>query len=1040
MKDTTRRGFLRGVTAAGIVATGVGITAKAATDDNESQVHRFLGTSPAKVVDPDESAESTYFTSDFSTWEEAYAAEESLIEDIQEEGSVLLLNDGALPLAYGSSVSLLGRSSVDLVYGGTGSGAITSSTVSNLREAMEGAGFSVNPMLWEFYENSGVTRSLDIWAGRETYSDAGEVPISDYTDEVISSYDSYNDAAIVTFSRYGGEGTDLHAGVGILDLQDDEIDVLEHAHEHFDKVIVIINSSNAMGLGNLAEHGVDACLWIGFPGQTGIDAVAEMLCGTRSPSGKLADVLASSSLSAPAMVNFGDYQYSNSPGGLADSLSTKTVLTDSSGAEHVLTNAYGYLVEPMGIYVGYRYYETRYEDCVLGRGNARGSAGCFNSGDSWCYASEVSFPFGFGLSYTTFEQTLDSVVVNSDDTATVTVTVRNTGGLSGKDVVEVYVQAPYEEGGIEKSAIQLCGFAKTGSLEAGESETLDIDVRFYDFASFDMAENQCWVLDGGTYYLAIGNGAHEALNNVLAAKGCTIADGMDAEGDASKVHPFDYGGRVWTEDPDSGYEVTSRFEKADLNHYAPGAVTYLARADWQGTWPVCMDDVEATDEMIEDLENDYSSLPTEETEVIYGADNGLTITDLIGVDYDDGDWDLLLDELTFDESVELVHRGASQTAPCASIGFPGTIDRDGPAGFGRCTYREDPTDSGTATGTYCAGSPSSVVIASTWNRDLAYRRGQAVGEDGYWSGTAGWWGPGANVHISPYSGRNFEYYSEDPYLGGRMAASDVAGAQSKGVRSFVKHFAGNDVETNRHGLSTFMNEQYLREIALKQFEFAVKEGGAYSLMKSYNRIGCQWVGDDAPLCTEVLHGEWGSVASVLSDCVLVTNENWSNERTGMAGGVDQWLGLGPSDISTFASEDVGLQVEIREACHRILHAASKTFAMNGLGPSSHVENVTAWWQWAIYGLTAMGAGAALVGLGVQVADEVRGGKGGEGAGGGEGSGTADDGEGAEGSGGGEEHDGSGGSEGAEGSGGREEHDGSGGGAPEGSEAPEEVGR
>ena len=965
---------MRGVTSAGIVATGVGITAKVATDDNVSQMHKYLGTFPAQLVIDDESAVTTYFSSDFSTWEEAYAAENSLIEDIQEEGSVLLLDDGTLPLASGSSVSLLGRSSVDLIYGGTGSGAVDASTVSTLRGAMENAGFSVNPTLWEFYENSDVTRSLEIWAGRETYSDAGEVPISDYTDEVIASYANYSDAAIVTFSRYGGEGTDLNTSVGILDLQDEELAVLEHASEYFDKVIVLINSANAMGLGSLADCDVNACLWIGFPGQTGIDAVAEMLCGTRSPSGKLADVYASSSLSAPATVNFGDYQYSNSPGGLDDALMTEMTLTDSFGTEHSLTNAYAYLVEPMGIYVGYRYYETRYEDCVLGRGNADGSAGCFASGDSWNYADEVSFSFGFGLNYTTFEQTLDDVSIASDDTATVTVSVSNTGSRAGKDVVELYVQAPYEEGGIEKSAIQLCGFAKTATLEAGDSETLTIDVRFYDFASFDMNDNKCWVLDAGTYYFAIGNGAHEALNNVLAAKGYTTADGMDAEGDANKAYSFEYDGRAWSEDPDSGYEVTARFEKSDLNHYIPNAVTYLTRADWQNTWPISMDDVEATDEMIEVLENNYDSNLTNVAEVTYGADNGLTIADLIDVDYDDEAWDLLLDELTFDESVNLVHRGASQTAPCASIGFAGCVDNDGPAGFGQRKYLDDPTDSSTTTTTHCPGSPSSVVIASTWNVDLVYQRGQAVGEDGYWTGTAGWWGPGANVHLSPYSGRNFEYYTEDPYLGGRIAASDVAGAQSKGVRSFVKHFAGNDVETNRHGLSTFTNEQYLREIAFKQFEFAVKEGNAYSLMKSYNRIGCQWVGEDAPLCTEVLHGEWGSNASVLSDCVLIKDENWSNERTGLAGGVDQWLGMGDSDISTFASEDVGLQVEIREACHRILHAVTKTFAMNGLGDASHVEMVTAWWQWAIYGLTAAGVAATLIGLGVQIADEVKAGK------------------------------------------------------------------
>ena len=973
MKDVTRRGFLRGTTTAGVVLAGLGITAKVLTDENASQVHAYLGTSPTKVVSDDETTESTYFTSSFDSWEEAYNAEIELIEQIQAEGSVLLMNDGTLPLAAGSAVSLLGRSSIDLIYGGTGSGAINTDTVSTLQVAMENAGFSVNPTLWSFYENSGVERTLDTSAGWETYSDAGEVPVSDYTDDVIASYAEYGDAAIVTLSRSGGEGVDLHFGVALLDLQDEEREVIEHAAANFDKVIVLINSSNAMSLGNLEELGVNAAMWIGFPGQSGIDAVAEMLCGTRVPSGKLANILSTSSLSAPSMVNFGSYDFANAETITIDTFTTSTVLTDSSGTAHEVSGASNYLVESEGIYIGYRYYETRYEDCVLGQGNADGSAGCYASSGSWNYADEVDYSFGYGLSYTTFETTLDSVDVDGD-AATVTATVTNTGSVAAKEVVQVYVQAPYTAGGVEKSAIQLCGFAKTGELAAGESETLTVDIDFYDFASFDAETEKCWVLDAGTYYFALGNGAHEALNNVLAAKGYTTSDGMDAEGDAALVYSFEYDGRLYSEDPDSGYEVTTRFEKADLNYYVPGSVTYLSRSDWQNTWPVEIVDLEAPDDMIADLENNYEPSETDLTEITYGADNGLTIADLIGADYDDEAWDLLLDELTFDEAVELVHNGASQTAACTSIGFAGTVDSDGPAGLSGRTYRTDPTDANTAVSTNCPGTTSSVVIASTFNRDLAYQRGEAVGEDGYWSGTAGWWGPGANTHRNPYCGRNFEYYTEDPYLGGRIAANDVAGAQSKGMRAFIKHYAGNDVETNRHGLPTFMTEQFFREISLKQFEFVVKEGQTYSLMKAYNRIGCQWAGDDNPICTEILHGEWGSDASVLTDFVFHSDTSFSNERTGLAAGVNQWLAMGDSEISTYAADDIALQAEIRESCHRVLYAVTKTFAMNGLSSSSHIESVTAWWQYAIYGLTAVGAIAAVGGLIPQVMDEVKAGK------------------------------------------------------------------
>ena len=972
MKDVTRRGFLRGTATTGVVLTGLGITAKVATDENAATVHSNLGTTATKLVTEDDGTDTTYYASSFDSWEEAYESEVALIEDIQTEGSVLLSNDGALPLASGASVSLFSRSAVDIIYGGSGSGSINTSTVNDLKTAMENAGFSVNPTLWDFYENSGVERTVDT-SDWEVYSDTGEVPLEDYTDDVVASYADYNDAAIVVLSRPGGEGVDVNYQVDLLDFQDVERELLEHIGQYFGTIIVVVNSSNALSLGWLDECNVNACLWIGYPGQSGLDALAEMLAGARVPSGKLADIHTVSSQSAPAMVNFGSYQYTNSYEGVSESFDTTTILTDSTGAEHSLTNSYNYLVQSEGIYIGYRYYETRYEDCVLGRGNATGSAGCFGSAGSWNYADEVAFSFGYGLSYTTFEQTLDSVVV-SGDTATVTATVTNTGSTAGKDVVEVYVQAPYTEGGVEKSAIQLCGFAKTGELAAGASETVSIDIDFYDFASFDIDVNKCWLLDEGTYYLAIGNGAHEALNNVLAAKGYGTSDGMDAEGDAAKAFAFEYEGRTWSEDPDTGYTVTTRFEKGDLNYFLPGTVTYLSRADWQNTWPVEIAELEASDEMIAALENDYSANETDVTEVTYGADNGLNIADMIGLDFDDEQWDLLLDELTFDEAVELVHNGSSQTAACSSIVFQGTIDADGPAGLSSRAYRDDPTDSDTTTSTYCPGSNSSVVIASTWNLDIAYQRGQAVGEDGYWTGTAGWWGPGANTHRAPYSGRNFEYYSEDPYLGGRIAANDVAGAQSKGMRAFIKHYAANDVETNRHGLATFLNEQFLRELALKQFEFVVKEGKTGSLMKSYNRIGCEWAGENTPVCTEVLHGEWGSNASVLTDAVMHSNTNWTNERTGLAGGVDQWLGMGTTDITTFAADDVALQVEIREACHRILYAVTNTFAMNGMNSTSHIEDNVAWWQAAIYALTAVGAVAAVGGLIPQVVDEVKAGK------------------------------------------------------------------
>jgi beta-glucosidase len=931
--------------AVGALLLMIAMTGTSLANASASQVNSYMGTTSTKVISE---GDATYFSSEFDSWEAQFENAKRVGVRIQEEGSVLMKNDNrSLPLSEGAKVSLFSRSSVDIVYGGAGSGTIDTSLAPTLKSALEAVGMDVNDTLWDFY--GGQTEYV------RSLSDVAEVPVSAFSNDVIASYDQYGDAAIVVLARACGEGEDLSAEAAYLEIKDEERALLAHVTEYFDNVIVLINSGNAVALDWLLEYDVDSVLWIGLPGQNGLEGVANLLVGGVTPSGKLADVYAANSFSSAAMQNFGEYYYTNSEIVPSDSEFTATAnFTDSTDTKHLIPGSPAYLVQAEGIYVGYKYYETRYEDTVLGQGNASGSAGAYESANGkWNYADEVAYTFGHGLSYTTFEQTLDAFEQEGDQVK-LTVTVKNTGNAyGGKDVVEVYAQAPYIAGGVEKASVQLCGFAKTGELAPGDSQTVEITVDLDDVASYDAENEEAYILDAGTYYFAVGSDAHDALNNILAAKGKTVADGMDYDGDAALVGSVELAGEVIDADPASGGKIENRFEQGDLNYYGD-YVTYLSRGDWQNTWPKTFENLEATDAMIADLENDYTSKATDITELTYNEDNGLTLVALREAEYDDPRWEQLLNQMSFEEQVEVVKSGASQTAAVASIAFSGTVDEDGPAGLSKRTYYENPKDSGTSTNTNAYGYSASVVIASTWSTDMAYERGVSVGEDGLWTNVVGWWGPACNTHRTPYGGRNFEYYSEDAYLGGMIAASDVAGAQSKGMRSFIKHFAGNEQETHRHGVSTFSTEQAFREIYLKQFEHVVKDGETLSMMESYTRIGCVWAGASA-LCDGLLRGEWGFVGGVLTDFNVHNDEGWMNVRSGLAHGVNQWLSFGECDLAEYAKDDIGLAVEIRDSCHHVLYAVSRTAAMNGMDENARIEFVNTWWQNSLYMLVAASA-------------------------------------------------------------------------------------
>lgn len=683
-------------------------------------------------------------------------------QTIEEEGMVLLKNEDGLPLKEGAKVSLLGQDSVDFVYGGSGSGSVDTSQALNLKKAMEASGFEVNETLWDFYDSGAgkdYRKSVPDETGAGEFA-VNEVPASVYTDDVKDSFKDYNDAAIVCIGRSGGESADiptepLASGYKYLELDQDERDMLTMACQNFDNVVVLVNANNAMELGFLndeAYKNVKACVWVGGVGQEGIKAVAEALAGKTNFSGHLADTYAYDSQSAPSIENIGDFTITNSD----------------------VTNGNKYTVYSEGIYVGYRYYETRYEDAVMGSGNA---------GD-YDYTSTVQFPFGYGLSYTDFKWS-DYSVEDKGDTYEVSVTVKNTGDVAGKDVVEVYMQSPYtdydKENGIEKSAVELVGFTKTDSIEPGKDQTVTVSVDKEVMKAYDAANAKTYVVDAGDYYFTAASDAHEALNNILAAKGYTTENGMDADGNAdmtykTTVDTLDT--TTYAKSTETGNDITNQFADVDIRYY-DDSFAYLTRSDWSGSFPSTYADgnMTASDALLSDLQwdrsddvvNDGSAMPE------FEQDSDKKVSDAKDASYDDEIWSELVSELSADRAMQLVRQGGYATIQADDIGLPATTDKDGTSGI-----------SGTLVGGQSAMAyPVEAVMACTWNTDLLYEMGLSLGEDSINTGVAGWYAPGVDIHRSPYSGRNFEYFSEDGFLSGQLAGNEVKGAREKGALSLI---------------------------------------------------------------------------------------------------------------------------------------------------------------------------------------------------------------------------------------------------------------
>lgn len=947
-----RKWLIRGFTTLFTVlfAVVLGLTSLASVA--ESDINQMMGTSSIEIVETGEVVDTQYYKKKTNSIEEFMQKKLDLIEQLTDEGTVLLKNEGTLPLADKANVTLFGKASYNSVYGGkSGNAAIGNSGNANInftfKRGLEDAGFSVNADMWNYYAG----RNLAYTSNPSQEPASSELP--------MDSVSGYKDAGVVVFSRVTGEGGD--AADGYYELAQEELNLLKAVEEACDKVIVIINSPSPIAIHALKEDAkVGAILQIGGLGARGTESIGNILAGKVNPSGKLVDIYAASSRSSAAYQTAGTTTYTNSDAITA----AATSIGIGSGTQYTIANE--------GIYVGYKYYETRYEDCMLNQGNAASNAGAFKSTGVWNYDEEVDYSFGYGGSYTTFEQEITAFNVKNN-VVTMSVKVTNTGSVAGKDVVQLYVQSPYtnydKTNGVEKSAIQLVNFGKTKVLAPNASETITIKMDLYNIASYDYKNAKTWILDDGDYYFAVGNGAHDALNNVLAKKNVTAANG-----DADLVKVWNNGTFTTYDEyefTEAGFttenglfhnnvdtKYTNRLDSADLNNLiGANTTTYLSRQDWSGTWTESLQSITATAAMIDriTLKSTYTPGGAVGDKYTYGADTSYSLMLAKGLAYDDPIWEEILNQLLVEEMIVTVGKNFGAIDPILSLGFPGTSDNDGVGSGPVANYLAIYDNGSTPFKGITKYSdldprmyPSETVDAATFNQELIYELGEMQSEDCFYNGMTTLWGPGLNIHRHPYSGRNFEYFSEDSMLTYILGAQLVAGLQSNGVISAPKHFAFNDQETGRYGYSAYTNEQAGRENSLRGFEGAVAVGKAKNVMTALNRIGCDWVGASTALQNDILRDEWGFDGYTITD---------NATQAYMAGrcialGTDKFMLLPGNDRSAELNKkallaDETLFAATREACHRILYVYVNSKAMNGVSTTSKIVRVTPWWKTAL---------------------------------------------------------------------------------------------
>lgn len=847
-----------------------------------------------------------------------------LAKDVQSEAVTLLKNDDSnLPLS-GKKVNVFGWGSTNPVYGGTGSGSMSKQykTVS-LLDGMKQAGLKTNTELSKLYTDYRKDRpEVGMFAQDWTLP---EVPAKQYSDKLVSDAKDFSDEAVVVLTRVGGEGADLptdmkakgityknnskdyddfQKGESFLQLSKTERDMIDLVTSNFKKVTLVYNGANTFQFDFLSDYPqIQSVVWCPPAGQTGFSALGEVLAGETNPSGKTSDTFLKNLTKSVSYNNFGKFEYTN----VADKAAKYKGFTGDD-----VTAIPGFVNYSEGIYVGYKFYETASDEGLIN------------------YDDTVAFPFGYGLSYTSFDQKLDSVKYKGGK-VTVTATVTNTGDKAGKDVVEVYYNPPYTDGGIEKASKNLAGFEKTKELQPGESQKVTVKFDDDDMASYDYKGAKAYMLEKGDYDISIQSDSHHVIDH----KAITVKDTVTYDSD-SNTHNGDK------------TVATNQFDDV------AGDVTYLSRADHFANYKeatAAPTNFKMSDKAKETFYNnsnydpkkfdkDSDKMPTT------GAKNGLKLSDMYGKDYDDADWDKLLDQLTFDDMDNLIANGGYGTQAVKSVGKIQLTDADGPASLNN-----------NFTGVGSIGFPASTAFACTWNKDLAKQFGEMIGDMAHDMHVAGWYAPAMNIHRNAFSGRTFEYFSEDSLLSGVMASSEISGAKSKGVYSFMKHFALNDQETKRtEMLCTWTNEQAMREIYLKPFEMSVKEGGAQAVMSSFNYIGNTYAGADSALLQTVLRGEWGFKGFVLTD--YFGGYGYQNADQEVRAGNDSMLAT--TKITNHITDKSATSVKaMRQAAHNILYTAANSWQYANGEP----KVATPIWKTAMY--VAWGVVAVLV-IGLEI--------------------------------------------------------------------------
>lgn len=915
----------------------------------EGFINDFFGTVAPKVEgDGEDKYKSAFGELNADNCKELIKAENDFNIRAMREGAVLIRNEGdALPLkADERSVTLFGNSVKDPVYATNGGGSsFKAARGGSMLDAFKNGGFEVNETLYNAYESG--KRVSNATMSKQSI---GEQPSSFYTDALKNTYaERYNDVAFVMFTRYGGEGVDLSTadadGVPLLSLHKQEADLLKmiKASGKFGKTVVLINSPFPMDLQWIEDeaYGVDACITFGAAGDVGFIGLVDLIKGDADFSGHLSDTYAADSMSAPAMRNFGDFKFSN----------------------HGKQYENSYVVYAENIYVGYKYYETRYQDEVLGINGANGSKGVYASeNNKWSYAAEMAYTFGHGLSYSDFTQEIKSIVWDTDKhELTAKVKVINNGSSvydgKAKCAVQLYAQLPYEEGMAEKSAIQLIGFGKTGELARGEDETVTIVVDDYLFTVYDenaingadASKKGCYVFDKGDYYFAVGADSHDALNNVLCSRG--VGGLFDVKGEpvtgnadmVVKTTLAETDNITHARSAATGEVVSNALQDIDYNSYKADAIVYMTRSDWN-TYPDSYTGLEATAELKTDLAgNTYVKGSEAVSDFKTDAQNDIHFFEMAEVDYDDDKWESFIDQLSVNDLATICGETMGNKA-IVSVNKPANNNTDGPKGLGS---------------TYLYGDKSGITLyvdevtmASTFNLELHAERGRLFAEDALYSGYSMIFGPGADWHRTAYSGRNSEYYSEDANMSFLCGAAQVRAMQDGGLIAGIKHFAGNDQETNRHGVATFSDEQAFREGSLRCFEGALRDdkGGALGVMTCFNRIGATAGAASYPVQVRILRDEWGFKGVNLTDSSKDASD-YVHTKECIVGGTDMFnndADRTPQLVRMVKQDKDGTILKwLRTANKHYYYAFSRSNLVNGLSRGVSVEDFVPWWKTAL---------------------------------------------------------------------------------------------